>query len=369
MKKNNSQNNFASLYIHVPFCESKCFYCDFYSRTGNENDFRIWLNDLKIQSEKLDVKSKYKLDTIYIGGGTPSILSCEIWVELFKFINNYFDTSGVQEFSIEANPNSLNKNLISLWKNNNVTRVSLGVQSLNDSELKILGRLHNSKRALEAMSLIKDADLNLNADLIFAIPTQNMRSWANSLKQVINAGANHISTYQLTLKPNSKLLREFNLTNEILNNKGYYFYRYAQYYLPRKSFNQYEISNFALKNYECRHNLAYWTQKNIIALGKSAAGFLDNTRYKISTDGDNKIIYEQKLSFHDLAIENAILNLRTSYGIDKANFIKTFGENIFNEIEAKLKNFPDGLILNTPEKISLTPKGMRLGNSIWCELI
>ncbi len=361
-------NKPASLYIHVPFCEAKCFYCSFYSIKGTEQDFLTWLENIKSQAQKLCAR-KIQLNTIYIGGGTPSILSLKIWRGLLNFIHDYFDVSTCLEFTVEANPNSLSRELLSLWKNFNVTRISLGVQSLNNDELKILGRLHDVNKALKAMELVKNFNFILSADLIFAIPGQNIRTWHNSLTGVINSGVDHISTYQLTLEPDTKLAREKNLTNSDLNKSGYYFYRYTQYLLPKKNFLQYEISSFAPENFECKHNLAYWTHKNIIALGESAAGYFEGTRYKISIEDPNKILLEKKLSRHDQAIEFAILNLRTKFGIDRHEFISRFDLETYNEIKNILSNLPNELFCNTSDKIILSQKGMRLGNAIWSELI
>ncbi len=367
MAKKNNKNNFG-LYIHVPFCEKKCLYCSFYSKKfSGEQDFISWLEYIKFQlcNFELIQREKIFIDTVYIGGGTPSVLSLRIWRELLNLISEYFNFSECREFTIEANPNTLTRDLINFWKNNNVSRISLGVQSLNDSELKFLGRIHDAKQALNAMELIKNSGLNLNADLIFSIPGQNLRSWHNSINGVINSGADHISTYQLTLDENTPLGKILN--NRDLNESGYYFYRYAQYFLPKKNFIQYEISNFSRKNFECVHNLKYWYLNNIIALGPYSTGYLNGVRYKNFDNPEN--IYYEYLTFEERAKEYAILNLRTKFGINKLNFINKFGEKILHEIENKLINFPDDLIYIDENKIILTKRGMRLANYIWSEII
>ncbi len=360
-RNNNNNNNFYALYIHVPFCEKKCGYCSFYSLAGHNNLIDSWLETLGREA-KFYTGSKIK--TIYIGGGTPSILNISQWHKLINIIRENFDINNLLEATCEANPNSLTRELINFLRENFFTRVSLGVQSLNDNELKILGRLHDSRIALNAMNLINESGLNLSCDLIFAIPGQTLRTWADSLKRVIKF-ASHISTYQLTLEPGTPLFSKYD--NESLNYDGYKFFRYAQYYLPRKNFLQYEISNFALSGYECLHNLSYWNHDNVIALGPSAVSYLDGVRLKNPPDIhkyfklDKNLIQREKLSERENLIELAILSLRTKYGVKRSDLLP--------EVEKVLMQMPRDLFIITPERISLSKRGMRVGNSIWSELI
>lgn len=292
------------------------------------------------------------------------------WRKLFEIINKYFSLENLIEATSEANPNSLTHEHVKFFSENNFTRISLGIQSLNDDELKILGRLHDSKKALQAMELVKNSNLFLSCDLIFAVPGQNLRTWANSLKTVIKF-AGHVSTYQLTLEPDTPLGKKYN--NEELNEDGYKFYRYAQYFLPRKNFLQYEISNFAPEGQECLHNIAYWHQDNVIALGPSAVSYINGIRYK-NPDTLEKYFYaaqknfpeellieREKLTPREKSIELAILSLRTKWGIKR--------ENLLPEAEKILDSMPDDLFIKSPQRIALSPRGMRLGNSIWCELM
>ncbi|MBQ3395536.1 MAG: radical SAM family heme chaperone HemW [Synergistaceae bacterium] len=355
------------LYVHVPFCERKCRYCSFYSVADHESVIDSYLDALEIQSRRLE--SKLPLKTLYIGGGTPSVLNLSQWHKLISIINKYFDTSCLTEATTEANPNSITHEHISFLKDNNISRVSLGIQSINDYELTVLGRVHDKTQALKAMELVNDSGLNLSCDLIFAIPGQTLRTWDKSLRTVMDY-ASHISTYQLTLEPDTPLAREF--TNEELNSQGYALYRYSQYILPRHNFIQYEISSFAKENHECVHNLSYWNHDNIIALGPSAVGYIDGIRYSnprtlneyfsaaMNNFQDESFTHEE-LSPHERAIELAILSLRTRYGINR--------KDLLPEIERVLDSMPDDLFIKTPERISLSKRGMRLGNAIWSELI
>ena len=342
----------TGLYIHVPFCERKCGYCSFYSVELRAGDIDSWLETLAHEAEKF---CGTFIDTLYIGGGTPSVLSISQWDKLLRIIHENFVTKNLIEATTEANPNSLTREHINFLRDNNFTRISLGVQSLNDNELKTLGRLHDSDKALRAMNLVKESDLSLNCDLIFGIPGQTLKSWAKSLKGVLEF-ADHVSTYQLTLEPDTPLGKIYD--NESLNQQGYKFYRYAQYYLPRKNFAQYEISNFAREGYECQHNLLYWNHSNVIALGPSAVSYIDGVRIKRTPEG---VIEREELSERERAIELAILSLRTKWGVKRADLLP--------EIESVISSLPDDLFIKTDERISLTKRGMRLGNSIWSDII
>ena len=351
--------NHYSLYIHVPFCEAKCGYCSFYSVRKDDAQISAWLAALDREAAKY---SHQQITTLYVGGGTPSVLTLNHWRTLMKTLRAHFDMSSLTEATCEANPNSLTTELVDFLKANHFTRISLGVQSLNDSELATLGRIHNSQQALHAMELVRSSGLALSCDLIFAIPGQTLRTWAESLRAVMNY-AGHISTYQLTLEPDTPLAGLY--ANEDLNAAGYKFYRYTQYFLPRKGFLQYEISSFAPEGQECRHNIAYWHQDNVIALGPSAVGYIDGVRlanprtltdYLAGRDPER-----EELSPRDRQIELAILSLRTKWGIPRRDLLP--------ELEAAISSMPPELFIIDNEHTALTQKGMRLGNAIWSELI
>ena len=428
-------NNIKGLYVHVPFCKAKCAYCDFYSLAlKSKLEITSWLDALELEAKfwRGLAGGKLKINTLYIGGGTPSILDLNEWQRLIKIILSLCDLNNLSEASVEANPSSLtlNKDLLKFWRENFITRVSLGVQSLNDQELKILGRIHDAKMALSALDLIINSGLNANADLIFAIPNQDLRSWSKSLKLIINAGVTHISAYNLTLEPDTplgKIYSEQDLPN------GYKFYRYAQWLLPKKNFAQYEISNFALKNFECLHNKLYWNQENVLALGPAASGYIDGLRYKnpeslseyyknlnnfknfepenflnCEAERDKFLNYKnykadknfsgaepenfseaecdknfkakdlylknifasaEVLDLKAKAVECAILNLRTREGINKVNFINKFGEYLFNKVKNILLGLPENLLIINDESLALSPAGMRVGNAVWTELM
>ncbi len=351
--------NQYSLYVHVPFCERKCGYCSFYSVKCDDALISAWLDGVAREAEKY---SGVSVRTVYIGGGTPTVLTLTQWQKLMSIIRKYFAMSSLTEATCEANPNSLTREHVMFLKEHSFSRISLGVQSMNDSELRTLGRIHDSVQALRAMELVRESGLNLSCDLIFAIPGQNLRSWAESLRIVMNY-AGHVSTYQLTLEPEVPLAKLYG--NEDLNTAGYKFYRYAQYMLPRNGFSQYEISSFAPDGQECRHNIAYWHQEDVIALGPSGVGYIDGVRLaNPKTLGEYLAGVKperEELSPRDRAVELAILSLRTKWGIER--------KYLLPEIEDVIRGMPDDLFVMDDEHVALTQKGMRLGNAIWCEMI
>ncbi|MBR0151412.1 MAG: radical SAM family heme chaperone HemW [Synergistaceae bacterium] len=352
----------SGLYVHVPFCERKCGYCSFFSMAGQTERVPSWLDALKREAARYGGNGKIPLRTLYIGGGTPTVLDIPQWEQLMTTIREYFDTSTIIEATCEANPNSLTPSHISFLKDNGFTRISLGVQSLIDSELETLGRLHDSVQALRAMERVKSSGLELGCDLIFAIPGQTLRTWDYSMRHVMEY-ASHISCYQLTLEPDAPMYSRYG--GDDLNGAGYAFYRYAQYILPRHDFAQYEVSNFAPPGHECRHNISYWNHSDVIALGPSAVSYIDGVRYANPPSLDEYISgiepSTEELSPHERAIELAILSLRTKWGISRAGLLP--------EIERAISDMPPDLFVITPERIALSKRGMRLGNYIWSEIL
>lgn len=351
----------SGLYVHVPFCERKCGYCSFYSVT-EKRDVNSWLEAVKREAESYSRHGRINLSTLYIGGGTPTVLTLSEWESLMSIIRANFSTSAITEATTEANPNSLTPEHVAFFRDNNFTRISLGVQSMNDTELLTLGRIHDSQSAENAMKLVKSSGLNLSCDLIFAVPGQTLRSWDYSLRCVIDYAC-HVSCYQLTLEPDSPMYSRYG--GDDLNSAGYKFYRYAQYFLPRKNFTQYEISNFAIPGHECRHNSAYWNHSDVIALGPSAVSYVDGVRYTnprtLREYSAGVEAVKEKLSPRESEIELAILSLRTKNGVSR--------KNLLPEIEKAVTEMPPDLFVITPERIALSPRGMRLGNSIWAEIM
>lgn len=365
-----------SLYVHVPFCRSKCPYCAFYSFRPAAGDVELWTECIaaELRSLAASLARERPLATVYFGGGTPSCLPIGSWKRVFSALGAFAMTDGC-EFTVEANPESLDREKLLLWKDAGVNRISLGVQSLNAAELRTLARPHSASRALEAAELCLNMGFRVSADLMFALPGQTLRSWHVSLRGLVSAGVEHISVYQLTIEPDSFWGKRppKNLPD------GYAFYRWAQYYLPRRGLLQYEIASFAAKGQESRHNLAYWRRRDVLAAGPGAWGFLGGTRYanarslrrwaRAVREGTSPREYEERPRGAKAAGEAAVLALRTSEGIVFDEFARAYGSDDLERVLSRLRGVPPEDVRWRSGGVSLSPRGMRVGNAIWCELI
>jgi oxygen-independent coproporphyrinogen-3 oxidase len=270
------------------------------------------------------------------------------------------------EFTVEANPETLSDFHVSLWKSMGVTRVSLGVQSLLDNELGFLGRRHTARDAIAAIRKLQNC-FELSADLIFGLSGQSLRDFDYSIRALLDEGLKHISLYQLTIEPKTR----FAESRPDLPD-GYKFYRYAQWLLPKNGLKQYEIASFAEDGHECRHNLSYWYQKNVLALGTASSGYINGLRYtRVPIQGSFRTgkIEAETLDSESAGIEAAILALRTSWGINKSAFAGKYGEALLNRITAELNKIPEVCLNISDDSISLTSRGMRVANEIWSRLL
>lgn len=365
-----------SLYVHVPFCERKCNYCAFESHVPAGGDTGLWLELL--EKELLWWGSrigKVKLSTCYIGGGTPTVLNGGQWTKLCALLDRFFDFSASAETTVEANPNSLLAEHLLTWRDWRVTRVSIGVQSFDETELSMLGRLHSARQAHSAISASLASGFSVNADFMFGLPYQTLHNWGRTLREAVHSGIDHISLYQLSLEPNTPWAD----LDESLLPDGYAQYRWAQWYLPRKGFAQYEIANFAKRGHESAHNLNYWQEGEYLGIGPGASGYLGGWRYKNTGDfkgyaaklnaGVMPVAGGERLAEKKRGREAAVLALRTAGGINAGQYENEYGSAALTEIIKILRELPAGLIEIANERIALTRKGMRVANRIWAELI
>lgn len=328
----------------------------------------------ELERVRSDLPAGRELSTIYFGGGTPSLLPVPMWRGLLAELEK-LPRSQNCEFTAEANPESLDAEKLALWKDGGVTRVSLGIQSLNDAELKRIARPHTAADALKALELCVKNGFRASGDLIFGLPGQTLRDWHNSMSALAVTGIQHISIYQLSIEENSFWGRRppENLPD------GYPMYRWAQYYLPRVGLCQYEIASFAARGFESRHNMAYWRRTDVYAAGPAAWGFIDGRRFANCRDfgawasrveaGRSPIDYEERPDGAKAASEAAVLALRTSAGIDFAGFSARYGREWLDEILRRLDDLPQRYFCRRNGGIALSPRGMRVGNAIWTELM
>lgn len=320
-------SNIKHAYIHIPFCKNICSYCDFSKMYYNSK----WIN-LYLDALNNDIKENYKneiLDTIYIGGGTPSSLSIDELKKLFLIIKS-LKLNTNYEFTIECNIEDITKEKLMLFKENKINRLSIGVQSFNDKILKYLGRKYNSKIIKEKIKLAKEYFDNINIDLIYAVNNETIDDLKNDLKEFLKLDISHISCYSLIIEKNT-----------ILYNKNE---KYIDEDLDRlmydeinktlsKKYNHYEISNYYKKGYESKHNLCYWNNKEYYGFGLSAASYINDKRM-INTRNFNKYINGitekeiEKLSIDDKIKYELILGFRKIKGINKKDFLKKYNIDI-----------------------------------------
>lgn len=370
-----------SIYIHIPFCRRKCNYCAFNSKIGGAEEILNYVEALTKEIKNFPADSG-KICTIYFGGGTPTILKIDELKKIFDAVKEKFFIEKNSEITIEANPGTVDEKFLHELREIGFNRLSLGVQSFNDEILKILGRIHNSKIAAETVQTAKNFFENVSIDLMYGLPAQKLSDLKNSVEIAKNLSVQHISIYGLEIEPNTNFEKLFdagklNLPSDEVSEKMYDFITET---LPKFGYRRYEISNFAKKNFESRHNLGYWTGRKYFGFGAGAHGYdgkirtsnilnVKNYTEKIFA-GENISEVEEIVTKKAAMEEFCFLGLRIADGIEIKNFEKLFGENIF-KIYGKVieKNISLGLIKNSDGRIFLTSRGMKLGNMVFADFL
>ena len=313
------------LYIHIPFCDSKCFYCAFNSYTDRfhlkQEYMKALCKQLKHDLEK-NLKNDEKLETIFFGGGTPSTIKIEEYKQVFDILKKYITKN--TEITTECNPNSASEKWLTGMKDFGVSRISFGVQSFDDEKLKLLGRAHNCKGAINAIQKAKCIGFNrINCDIIYGVQGDTYESMISDFNTAFSLPITHISAYSLTIEEGTKFFKKesVKIDDEELSYKIFE-------HIEKNGFHQYEISNFAKsKEEESKHNYGYWKHKNYLGVGAGAVGFVNNTRYYplkgIEEYIQNPCKYEyEKISSEDKKVEKVLLGFRCSLGVDKKIFTK-----------------------------------------------
>ena len=315
-----------SVYIHIPFCKSICSYCDFCKMFY----YPKWAHDylVKLKEEIEDAYLGEQIDTIYIGGGTPSCLR-EKELEYLLYLTQMFKTTPSLEFTFECNLEDINEPLLKILKRYHVNRLSIGIQSFLEQNLIILGRSHTFESAKEKMAMIRTYGFkNVNLDLIYAIPKETMKDLKKDLQLFLKLKPDHISTYSLILEPHTILAR--NHMKPISEDLDASMYEFICKTLKKKGFTHYEVSNFALKGKESRHNLTYWNNEEYYGFGLSASGYRENIRYTNTLSiteylKGNRLGKSEILSMQDVMEHEMMLGLRKMEGISLKDFKEKFG--------------------------------------------
>lgn len=314
-----------SMYIHIPFCNKICSYCDFPKVFSNKDIIYKYLTVL--EKEIKEVYKNEKLKTIYIGGGTPSALSLEQLEKLLKIINN-LNISSLEEYTIEANFDSIDLKKIDLCKKYGINRISFGLETTNKKHLKLLNRDLDTKKVKEIISYCKNIGLNnINIDLMYGLPGETIEDVNKDLDFILSLDIPHISTYSLILEEHTKLFIDG--TDYIEEDLDYKMYENVRKKLKDKGYTQYEISNFSKENYESRHNLTYWNNEKYYGVGLGASSYIGNERRSntrsINKYLEGKYLFDKEvLSIDDKCTYEMILGLRKTKGVDKDKFYRTY---------------------------------------------
>ena len=374
------KNGVYGVYVHIPFCLKKCSYCDFASYPGQLSRADCYLENVYAEMEQ------YKgitADSVYIGGGTPTSLKKEQLVDLINKIKSSFSLTNDCEFTVECNPKTVDFDYLRMLKNTGVNRLSIGVQSLNDDELKLLGRVHSKDEAIECIDMAKRAGFNnFNVDLMFGLPGQSLDGFKETVMKVLNAEPSHISCYSLIVEEGTPISKRINSGEFVLPNEDTEreMYQTLIDILNDAGYKHYEISNFAKDGKESRHNNKYWERKPYIGLGAAAHSNIGDLRFgnpasleeyaKVSClkipDGREM----EYLTQEDKMSEFMILGLRKINGISKESFAEEFKKDLESVFAEQLSKFEMlGLVQITEERVMLTKRGIDVSNVVFCEFL
>ncbi|ADQ46021.1 oxygen-independent coproporphyrinogen III oxidase [Caldicellulosiruptor kronotskyensis 2002] len=372
------------LYIHIPFCKRKCYYCDFVSYENVDDDDVIFAYFSALENELIYYKENYdiEIDTIYLGGGTPSSISANYILKLLEFICSNFKIKSNCEITIEANPESITHEKLQSYSLAGVNRLSIGIQSLNDVELRAIGRVHDSEVALKILSRVPLYFENFSVDVITGLPYQTFKSFMQTLNTLLEFSPPHVSIYSLKIEEGTFLFERYEEYKSLLpsEDEERRMFWWAKRILSEIGIYHYEISNFAKKGFECKHNLKYWNVEEYIGVGCAAHSFFEGYRY-YNTSNINE--YAKKIKENGLAVEGKefisneesekefiILGLRKIEGFSLDEFRERFGvefERKYNSQIEKLKKY--GLIEVNNSRLKLTERGIDLANLVWMEFV
>lgn len=369
------------IYIHIPFCKRKCAYCDFTSFSGKARLIDKYIEALKQEINKTKIDNQeYLVSTIYFGGGTPSYIDSKHIIEILKLIKEKFNIQENAEITIEINPGTVTEEKLKDYYNEGINRISFGLQSTNSWLLKLVGRIHSYSSFLEGYNLARDVGFkNINVDLMIGLPTQTLGDVKKDLERIIDLKPQHISVYSLIVEEGTRIEqkisnKELYLPSETLERKMYWTVKEE---LERSGYMHYEISNFAKRGFESKHNTACWNQEEYIGFGLAAHSYIDNKRYSNTVDFEeyfelpenSKIIHERQTK-EDKMKEYMLLGLRKIEGVKISEFKNKFIDNpIYLYKEELNKLVKKELIEIEEDNIKLTKKGIDLANLVWEEFV
>lgn len=374
------------LYIHIPFCVKKCAYCDFLSNSHSKNVIDQYVMALLQEVQNYSGCQDMIVTSIFLGGGTPSILEPKHIRQIFVALRETFQISWDAEITIEANPGTVTKEKLQTYAKVGINRISFGLQSTNNEELKMLDRIHTYEEFLESYKLARECGFgNINIDLISAIPHQTVQSWEKTLQEVIALSPEHISAYSLIIEEGTPFAAVYGENGAKVGDlpseeDERLMYQQTEKLLGRAGYHRYEISNYAKATKECKHNLGYWERKNYLGLGLGASSLMENIRYKNTDELKKYIEYAGELSIIQEDIERltkkqqmeefVFLGMRKTKGISLREFEVAFGSCLEECYGANIKRMEaEGLVEEKDGYLRLTEKGIDISNYVFAEIL
>lgn len=373
------------LYFHIPFCVKKCDYCDFLSAPAGEQDREAYMSALIQETiQRAPEYQAYKVVSVFIGGGTPSVVEKEQIAGLLDHVHRLYDVSPDAEVTIEVNPGTVDLEKLTVYRQAGINRLSIGLQTANDAELQAIGRIHTWQQFLDTYRAAAAAGFtNINVDLMSALPGQTLESYRSSVQKVLalRPAPTHISAYSLILEEGTRLYEAVEKGSVVLPGEetDRLMYEETDRLLSEAGFVRYEISNYAKAGYECRHNCGYWTRTEYAGFGIGAASLISNVRFSNAADIREYIAHplrvrgeEERLSREEQMEEFMFLGLRLTKGIEVRTFEELFGvalPEVYGEVIAK--NLADGLLCytNDGKSLALTKKGLDLSNYVYAQFL
>ena len=372
------------IYIHIPFCISKCIYCDFCSAPADDETKEHYVDalcrEIAVAGERAEADGdKRKISTIFFGGGTPSILHSALLIKIMNAVRGAFCVADDAEITVECNPGTLSKSKLATYKDIGVNRLSIGLQSPNNRELKNLGRIHTYEQFEESYIEARLAGFdNINVDIMSAIPNQTVAGYEDNLRKVIALKTEHISAYSLIVEEGTPLYGMVERTHgKILpsEDEDREMYAMTKVMLADAGYSRYEISNYAKPGRECRHNISYWERADYLGFGVAAASLLGKRRFTNTFDVASYIANpidnhseEQLLTLNDEMEEYLFLGLRMMKGVDTERFGELFGKS-FDELygEITARQIEQGLMVRDGNRVRLTDIGIDISNTVMAE--
>ena len=379
--------NELELYLHIPFCVRKCAYCDFLSSPENGETIENYVEALIREIKAYQALSLNDIVvTIFLGGGTPSVLEGNQMERIFEALHEVFEIAEDAEITVEANPGTVTQEKLSAYRKLGINRISFGLQSADNGELKLLGRIHTYEQFLESYEMARTAGFtNINIDLISAIPKQTVRSWEETLKRIIRLKPEHISAYSLIIEEGTSFAKLYGEGSPLERDlpseeEERLMYEKTEEILGENGYHRYEISNYAKPGFACRHNIGYWKRTDYLGFGPSAASLFGNRRWTNTADRSlylkacgalEKIREDEEiLSRQDAMEEFMFLGLRMTQGISTAEFEEKFGKEIHAVYGGVLKKYEAMHLLQEHSgRLALTRDGISVSNVILADFL